>query len=1162
MATILLNVKVNENDIKQAEQQISKIINGTNGNGGGNGIQAATTNVNNLQKSVANLLNTLKGSKDKYAPELFTDLEKRITSTLNSLKSLNQEIGNNKPTDEQKRALQGLKKEYEQLGAEYATLRVESQKLQKENKLAIPNVDNLRKKYANLLNTIMGTEKYYAKGTFSKLTVDIKNNLAALQNLDPTSQNYAQTVNDLDKELNKLSADFAQTKANATNLHGSLREIVGGFIKFQAAAMIVMKPLQLIRTAWQDINETLVETENRVVELRRVAGQVANSDELYKLAQQYGQTFENVSELTLNFARNGMEWTEALQATEAALLAINVAELDVTQASEGMIAVMNQFGIEASELESIVDKLNITADNAAVTTEKLLSALQRTGSSAVNAKLSLEETVGIITALSEATGRSGQNIGTAVNSLIQFSTKAESLEVFEKLGGGVQKAVEDYRMGAGTVLDIWRELSSVVQSSGAQSEGILGSLFGDEDWRTLNEELKTELGENFATVTEIYGTASTFRKNYFIALLQNLDQVDDTLADMNGAQGYSQKENLQYLDTYTAKVNSLEAQWKKIANDEQGLLGIKKDLVDMASGVLTLIENLGGIKTVLTEIAVIAGTIIISSKWTAIIAGITKIKSALGELTIYAIPNAISAWKAYAAGIVSANTAIQASIPLIGLLTLGITAAISAIKRKNEAEEQERALAISTWEAGKNKITTLEQLRLKYENLLSIENRSEQQNNELDLVEKKLVETLGEKAKALGILTQGTDDYTEALKKLTEEEIRKEKNEVIIAQNAAKETVSNLSSGRIGDFGFAFSPTGGKNTNAIIEMRNALEEGGFSFKGQTLKGFSNKDDAETQIQNYLNAKKAIDNLDAKISELIIAGDIDTAKRIQNSKDYKGFLDIISKYEPSIQQYAELSASRFFNTYQESIGKKYSDVSFSDEEYKELVNFVVKNTTGGELIGEQLKTYIDTIIKDRTVDGGSSDNDGTTTNPKDKVISVLEAIRDNTEKTREIEDKLLAIEDKLLALEEAKNQRTVRVFNSATGKWEQVANQKDIDNAQKDIDNAQKDLENYAFDTVLSALKDGELPDGFEIPDWLAALQAPTSEEKNQSFMTSLGILAGVYNKTPSSGGISSNTTTSTTTNNNQSYNINGVPISREAAQNYTVAELFEIMGLS
>jgi TP901 family phage tail tape measure protein len=197
-----------------------------------------------------------------------------------------------------------------------------------------------------------------------------------------------------------------------------------GFFQWQMAATLVMKPLQMVRNAWASINETLVKTEDAVISLQRVLNNpsLSNSDisgKLYNLAQRYGQTFDNVNDIAQNFARTGMSWVETIQATESALLALNVAELDATQASEGMIAIMQQFGYEASELTGIIDMLNKVADNFAVTTDKLLTALQRTGSSAKNAKLDLAETVGIITALSEATGRSGENIGTAVNSLIQ-----------------------------------------------------------------------------------------------------------------------------------------------------------------------------------------------------------------------------------------------------------------------------------------------------------------------------------------------------------------------------------------------------------------------------------------------------------------------------------------------------------------------------------------------------------------------------------------------------------------------------------------------------------------------------------------------------------------------------------------------------------------------
>ena len=134
---------------------------------------------------------------------------------------------------------------------------------------------------------------------------------------------------------------------------------------------------------------------------------------------------------------------------------MNVAELNASESSEGLLSIMVQFKKEASEFETVVDQLNKTADKNPVTTEKLLKALQRTGSAAATSNLTLEKTIGIITALSAATNRSGQNIGTATNALIMYTQK--NLDIFAQMSDESAKVVQNFKEGSADVVDIWRQ---------------------------------------------------------------------------------------------------------------------------------------------------------------------------------------------------------------------------------------------------------------------------------------------------------------------------------------------------------------------------------------------------------------------------------------------------------------------------------------------------------------------------------------------------------------------------------------------------------------------------------------------------------------------------------------------------------------------------------
>ncbi len=385
------------------------------------------------------------------------------------------------------------------------------------------------------------------------------------------------------------------------------------FIKGRLEMTAYLASVQILQSAFTSLNQTLVETEDDTIALQRVLpeGSATNKqiiDDLYEMSQSYGRAFDGVQQATQNFAKAGLDYEDSLKATKAALVAVNVAELDVTQATEGMIAIMTQFGYTAEDLMDIVDMLNKVGDQYAVSSEKLLTALQRTGSSAANANLSLEETIGLVTSLSEATGRSGENIGTAVNSLIQYSRKASSLDVFASLSDDAAQVVEDFRLGGATILDVWEAVADSINGMTAEQENLLNEWLATDEMQSLTQELHDELGDIFETTQQVYGTANTYRQNYFIALLKNMDTVQEATETAMDSQGYSIQENEKYMQTYTAQVTALTAQWQHLVSEEQGFLDFKKDLVEFSSGILQVIENTGGLAQLLKELAVILGT--------------------------------------------------------------------------------------------------------------------------------------------------------------------------------------------------------------------------------------------------------------------------------------------------------------------------------------------------------------------------------------------------------------------------------------------------------------------------------------------------------------------------------------------------------------------------
>lgn len=1023
MAKIILNVELNKGNVNKDLAEIKSQLQDIS-------ISKTTfSGVDSLQKSVANLLNTLKSSQRNYAPETFSELEKQLRDCLESVKDLNEEIGDTKPTKEQTAEIARLTKTYQKLAAEFATTRVETEKLNTAQGTSSQAVFNLQKSYANLLKSLTGMKNKYPATTFDQFETQLNSCLSSVKALtaeigDSSTLNDKQKdrLNTLALQYQKLSSEIATTAAETRQLDTAVLKSGDGivamakkFVLWQAAATLVMQPLRAITGAFKDWNETLVNTEKRIVEISRVVNEniddSAMANKLYNIAQQYGQTFDNVSEIALNFARAGMNWNDTIEATKAAVLALNVAELDATQASDGMIAIMTQFGIEASQLTDVVDMLNITADNAAVTTEKLLTALQRTGSSAKNANLELDQTVSIITALSEATGRSGENLGTAVNSLIQFSQKSSALDTFAKLSDNMAKIVENYRMGQGNILDIWKGLSEEINSR-QNAESVLGGLLSSDEGKELNEQLKAELGDTFGEITEIYDTASTFRKNYFIALLNNMDKVEEAMDTLQGRADYSAAENEKYLNTYEAKTNALAAKWQQFLNSEQGWLGLKKVFVDIASALLGVWDALGGIWAILPTLL----ATILAFKGQAILTWLLQLGKTLWNFVTGIIPNAIAGWKALAAQQISVSAAMQASIPLFGILAIAISGIITLINKQKQAEEEARREAIATWEANQENAQKLSAVYDAYQKLTPA--TEEYYNKEKELV--KLLSN--DKQNALKGLTQGTDEYTEAVKNLTEAQRKQYEQEYTVAKKAAKDNLLDT------DLVHTQYLSTKLQSAAIGNNYWKITEKGYSFDFYpVVQSFSKGKTVEDAIANYEKLQEFADQIYDEYNRAKRNGDEKTAERILER--FTAVKELVDKFSDVVNEYKDAE-------------EHWSLFSKETEKTKDNVDYIKKDISE---IGDTLR---------------------------DKVVNALKEARDATQEAYEYEEKKKKVLEAEQALLEAKNQRNVAVFNDETGRFEFVRNEKEVQDAQEKLDEARKDVEDEAYAEISDEIKNG------------------------------------------------------------------------------------------
>jgi TP901 family phage tail tape measure protein len=935
----------------------------------------------------------------------------------------------------------------------------------------------------------------------------------------------AQMKKSTEQTRKKTKATKESTEANKEHSQ-SLATMIPNILRWQVAMTAVMLPLRKLREALDSINETLVETEKRVIALQRVAGQAANANELYDLAQKYGQTFENVSEVVELLVKSGYEWEESIQAAEAALIAMNVAELDATQATEGLISVIKQYGMDLSDLNYIQGVLNKTADNAAVTTEKLLLALQKTGSTADNANISFEETVGLITALSEGTAASGQNIGNALRSLIIFTKDEKALKTFASLSSDMTEVVKQYKTGGASIVSVWKQLGVEIQR--LEKDGnTLRDVFGGTN---IDSDIETKLVELEDQIAEVYGTAGNYRQNYFISLLKNLETVDTVTNNLNDANTYSQKENLEYLQTYEAKVTALDAKWKQLANNEQGFLSFKKGLVDAGVYLLEFVDTIGGLRTVMIAVG---GAAI----------------AAFGPTLLKSIKDIAAALK----GATTAATTFQSTMGWITLAVTSISIIVGIVEKVNRDKIEQISESLSKAANNLESLSTkiedseeeykeyIEQV-LKLRNVLDDSTTSEKEKKtaqeQLMTIQNSLIESNKNYANSIDFINGKLEEQIGVF-----EELRYQRQRDAIEQ-FYKENVdsySNLDSyfnteydeivfsekGSFWDhFAFSeleswlmnqgYSPT---TTNTNTDLNIDLLTSFFGNKTENtildLKDGSTIEDVLSTLL-YLEEQAIATNA----SEYVRGQIREQINAIIESEDYKNAI---------LLRDGSKDSSVFAETLTADQVRQIANGTMSDEEFKKLVDDFYKSkypsepdegpdegaegdniskptdkTTEIQLLESEIRLLeaqgasedeiknkkreiaalmLEQIDYMESIGSTQAEINNFTAEYYDllseigddslsKILSKMKEIRDVSKEEMETEKKKKEFAEAEEALRKAQENRTSKIFNAATGQWEWRENTQDVLSAQEKLDKLRDEYEMETMDKIIDYVESG------------------------------------------------------------------------------------------
>lgn len=861
------------------------------------------------------------------------------------------------------------------------------------------NLEQQRKQYEKLLVYLDKqierqrdlTTKYSVKtGSNSELTKqsrELEDQLETLKQQVTETRKLTSEQEDRTDELVKQSRELDRQYKSLQNQP----KVQNSFLSTIDAAKftIVQEGLDLIQEGVVNTFQTLKSVEDQVVEITRVFSD-ANvnmeqfTDDMFTLATSYGRTFEDAGEVVLRFAQAGYDISDSLEMAESTMLALNTAELDVENSTNSLISIMRQWKMETEEFPLLIDKINYAADHYATTSQDLVDGLLRVSSAAKNAGITFDENIGLLTAMQETSGRTGKEIGTALNSLITFTQKAQTDGTLE--GMGISVFADAAQTELRSVMDIWGDLSEKVKSGGTD---LVDSLMKQLDMTDLMSEQVAEyagLTEELAQIQElehqmneqnisdmekqeIYELGKTYRRNYFIALLENFNSVQKIATDLQNAEGHSMQENSKYMDTLTAKYNQFIGSLRELAQQagEAGLMDLAKGVLDLATNFNYFLKSVGGAKTVLTMLL----GIILQIKQADIASGISKIGTSFGKSLAGLKDFATAMMNAEGATgkLAVAGTALSKVnwVGWVGIATTAYAALDSAIRSVQEAAEEERQATISAGEAAQENASKIEELKAQYDSLASIQGRTEEQDQKLLDVSEELEEALGDEAIALKKLQVNSEDYNKVLEERIKLSRAASKTALADATRAAGESLeaSTKSEGIPGLLGSTAIGNELIDRDELVDEKGQLTEVGKIFQSiygdleniYTLSGeinFNRLRPEDWSAEGLLDYYNVLYDMKAAFDEL---GDsmTDSERDAWVSTDaYRAVTDELTRMDEDASA-AEYATAKLREAFAEFNG----EAPTTREEFADIIDSMIKSTE----VGDAFRNVAEEMAKD-------------------------------------------------------------------------------------------------------------------------------------------------------------------------------------------------------
>lgn len=437
--------------------------------------------------------------------------------------------------------------------------------------------------------------------TLATLNTNATRATTALNSLGNAGRNINTSANQINRATNAVNKSLNQAAQSASAAGNAFADFgkdaalaVRRFAAFSAATGVIFGFTRAVTDA---VGEA-IKFERELVKITQVTGASGKNLEGFRrtvdqLSGSLGISAGELLEVGRTFAQTG----QSIEQVRKSLTAVSRASLaptfgDIRKTTEGAIAALNQFNLEASELEGILGSLNQVSKRFAVESDDLISVIRRAGGvfAASSQQLGapeerLRELLGIFTAVRSTTRESADTIATGLRTIFTRIQRPQTIEFLKQFGVQIRATAEDaQRLGIaeGQFVGIFEALRQISKAS----QGL--------------DTLQT------ARLVEELGGVRQVGK--LLPALRNFEVAEKAVQEALKGRSSIAKDVGLATDTLAVQIQNLGNQFERLIRDvseSRTFQSLARTAISTASAFITLADALRPILPALTAIAAV-----------------------------------------------------------------------------------------------------------------------------------------------------------------------------------------------------------------------------------------------------------------------------------------------------------------------------------------------------------------------------------------------------------------------------------------------------------------------------------------------------------------------------------------------------------------------------